>query len=885
MMKAVFIEQACDSCRKRKLKCSKDLPKCSKCIQHGWSCTYSPRVVRSPLTRIHLTKVENRVRDLEALVAELVPDSDIDKLLQRQKIASRKSSSVLTPVDYEAQSPMNLSPSTSNTRGAQYQQGADQIEEDEDGDGDQKADENTPGDSGSVDYHAEHPEDDVPEDAMYGFDWVEEDTDLHLNDGMAALSVNPSNKGYFGVGSSAVVLRALKKPADDTANETDAASKGDSYPYLTDSRSNSKSLDLDSTLSLTAKFLTNEFIESYFQNYHTSYPFIHKETFMAQYRDEIPTPTYEIWQILLNTVLALGAWCLHGESSNLDLYYYQNAKSYLSSYVFESGSIPLLQALTLLSNYAQKRNKPNTGWNYLGLAVRMAMGLGLYKEFSNWSSNKNQMQLEMRRRLWWGLYIFDGGAAVTFGRPVNLPLAPMMDIHEVSNINDDDYADINSCIPGVALKPAEYPTIYSGLIYQAKFTLISTEIYNRLISTPPPSAQECLAMNNKIIAFIESLPEYFSEDNAVAHRASVIPGEEGIPEWLSFTRYRLIWRYKNLQTILVRAFIWHRVINSKHPDVLSSTSPDGKLCRRICLDSAHETVLSVSNFINDHEASAISSWYATFFLFHATLIGVVCLCSEPHSKYSSRWKTDIVLAKSVLAKLAKGNPLALKFIAVIDNLCGKYLDEGSFGHIQSARNPNMAGQFNRNSVPGRHASSSASSNQPSTKLQYNTNLTNVNLSGPTEGFNEFQFGDSAFKQPQPQQQQQPASTLIKLEDEELPDFDFSNLTSNTNINEFMNLLPPDLATLEPNKQQYQQQQTSANDPFTYNTNISTPSSTSTSNGFGFPSTTSNNNNSGSNSNLPGTEKAPFDANDFYSLLFNDDSKNSGINGPWGVKKS
>ncbi|EGW32695.1 fungal transcriptional regulatory protein, partial [Spathaspora passalidarum NRRL Y-27907] len=54
------IEQACDSCRKRKLKCSKDFPRCTKCTQHNWNCSYSPRTVRSPLTRAHLTEVENK---------------------------------------------------------------------------------------------------------------------------------------------------------------------------------------------------------------------------------------------------------------------------------------------------------------------------------------------------------------------------------------------------------------------------------------------------------------------------------------------------------------------------------------------------------------------------------------------------------------------------------------------------------------------------------------------------------------------------------------------------------------------------------------------------------------------------------------------------------
>ncbi|KAG2732499.1 hypothetical protein G9P44_004916 [Scheffersomyces stipitis] len=82
------IEQACDSCRKRKLKCSKDFPRCTKCIQHNWCCSYSPRTVRSPLTRAHLTEVENKVKGLEDLIRFLLPAEhsyDLDELIKNKK--------------------------------------------------------------------------------------------------------------------------------------------------------------------------------------------------------------------------------------------------------------------------------------------------------------------------------------------------------------------------------------------------------------------------------------------------------------------------------------------------------------------------------------------------------------------------------------------------------------------------------------------------------------------------------------------------------------------------------------------------------------------------------------------------------------------------------
>ncbi|RCK67698.1 hypothetical protein Cantr_02638 [Candida viswanathii] len=104
------IEQACDSCRKRKLKCSKEYPRCTKCIQHKWCCSYSPRTVRSPLTRAHLTEVENRVVQLESILSYLLPpNTDIDDLIKnkilldpiKEKINSNDATSTTSPSSHE----------------------------------------------------------------------------------------------------------------------------------------------------------------------------------------------------------------------------------------------------------------------------------------------------------------------------------------------------------------------------------------------------------------------------------------------------------------------------------------------------------------------------------------------------------------------------------------------------------------------------------------------------------------------------------------------------------------------------------------------------------------------------------------------------------------
>lgn len=177
-------------------------------------------------------------------------------------------------------------------------------------------------------------------------------------------------------------------------------------------------------------------IDSYFSVYHRTYPFIHEATFRAQFHEVIPQPQHRSWRMLLHTILALGAWCLHDSMSVVDDYLYHQALSFgEDESVFESANLTFVQAFVLLSNLSQKRNKPNTGSNLLGLATRMALSLGLHRELPQWDINL--LQREMRRRVWWGVYIFDSGASTTFGRPILLPEKDAMDVQSVLNIPDE----------------------------------------------------------------------------------------------------------------------------------------------------------------------------------------------------------------------------------------------------------------------------------------------------------------------------------------------------------------------------------------------------------------------------------------------------------------
>jgi transcriptional regulatory protein GAL4 len=181
--------------------------------------------------------------------------------------------------------------------------------------------------------------------------------------------------------------------------------------------------------------LSSTLIDAYFHDYHVCYPFVHEATFRAQYHELVPRPAQRSWDMLYHAVLALGAWSLNKDQIGLEDYLYRKALT-LGQHesVFEAANLTTVQALVLLSNLSQKRNSPNTGWNLLGLAVRTALSLALHRELPHW--NIGLLDREIRRRVWWGLFIFDSGASTTFGRAIMLPDHDAMNVHAVLNIED-----------------------------------------------------------------------------------------------------------------------------------------------------------------------------------------------------------------------------------------------------------------------------------------------------------------------------------------------------------------------------------------------------------------------------------------------------------------
>lgn len=168
-------------------------------------------------------------------------------------------------------------------------------------------------------------------------------------------------------------------------------------------------------LDLPISYAVSHLIDAYFVLYNTSYPILHEKTFRDKVtRKQQQKITRSPWRITYYMVLAIGHWASSTESEHLQSKYYNAARASLSIHMLESGTVETVQMFLLMGNYLQKRDRTNTGYSFIGLACRLALGLGLHREPPK---TENTIGHERRRQLFWTAYCFDSGFNITTGRP------------------------------------------------------------------------------------------------------------------------------------------------------------------------------------------------------------------------------------------------------------------------------------------------------------------------------------------------------------------------------------------------------------------------------------------------------------------------------------
>lgn len=692
-------EQACNECKRRKGRCDRQLPECGPCARNKRHCLYE-KSLRSPLTRKHLTSVEERLRQAELRIQQMERRAQIAEAKLAAGVSGEVGTARYSPEpDTTSSIPRSapesaentMSPTTARRTAKEFSASAQVL--------DHGGLRNFTTDEGQNDWQypshsfqsnfndltspgfSEHPgpamtrvdthELEAPPDEADDFSWDEqssgerpesrhvqaesdESKEANVTDGMASLSVEDRRAGYLGVASGAAMLRLLlpdaehRRPVKKTlqsrlqamsAQQAQGVEHQGWVPTPVWHERNIAEIDLD------------EAINSYFSLYHISYPIVHEPSFRAQYAQVIPRPGGTNWNALAYMVGALGLFTTSQGPVTRDLDLFEAAKANISIDSLETGNLTLVQTLVLMSNYLQKRNKPNSGYNYLGLALHMAMGLGLHKEFHNWRIPP--LAMEIRRRVWWCLHVFAVGAMITFGRPLSWPTYGI-EVALPLNVHDRDLTNVSTALP----PPRNEVTTYTAVAAQARFHLATNDIYSMVISVNFPSAAELLRLDDQRIE---------------AWRVAWHNNRIEIPPKYTLSHSIMDWRYRNFRIIMYRPFVIRNVLQLRTGNAMSTMDSATSTAIERCLLEAKTTITSICSYWMSSGQCCMSAWYGLYFLFQASLIPCLSLRNDPMSENAPDWREQVQTVLNVLETMQAINPASKECRAVLLKLCADFL--------------------------------------------------------------------------------------------------------------------------------------------------------------------------------------------------------------------
>ena len=177
--------------------------------------------------------------------------------------------------------------------------------------------------------------------------------------------------------------------------------------------------------------LADHLLEAFWDRIFCQYPFFHRKSFERQYErlwapsTALPADTLSsaavglggspetpgnlmVFHCALNAIFALGCHFSSFPAADrepLAFSFFLRAKAFIGLDLLEVNSIGVVQSLLLTSLCLQSTPFPSRCWNAVGVACRVAQGLGLHTEVGD--SSRDALGIDIRRRTWHGCVHMD----------------------------------------------------------------------------------------------------------------------------------------------------------------------------------------------------------------------------------------------------------------------------------------------------------------------------------------------------------------------------------------------------------------------------------------------------------------------------------------------
>ncbi|PKC70121.1 hypothetical protein RhiirA1_455197 [Rhizophagus irregularis] len=401
------LTQACDACRKKKVKCSGDKPSCNNCTRLGTTCTYLPST-RKRGPRVGLVEsLEKRLQQMEKLLQPLKEQGIVDTPEDKKPIKKPRLDSKNTETDNS-----NIPVNPYNERHSQ-QSFSSQTEfinifsqppqtEQQQQHSQQKQTSNIDSSNNITNEEEEEEE--------------EEEEDLIFFGNSAAAPGYVNQREAFVHCDRDPPIKSEPSEINEHSSPTEFSNSAENIPIY----SPITSIVSNRNNGLPPEDIVEHLVACYFRHIDIQTSMFHEATFMRQLRQNKISP------FLIYAICAVTAKYSEHQSIVQKLPYMSGepfAAIAITKYLFgtfDNPSVENVQGLILITTHMYGVGKGPSAWMYTGLAVRMAQELGLHKVDEAGSKPNSEgifIQNEVRRRTFWACFRLDRLAACALGRP------------------------------------------------------------------------------------------------------------------------------------------------------------------------------------------------------------------------------------------------------------------------------------------------------------------------------------------------------------------------------------------------------------------------------------------------------------------------------------
>ncbi|RIA97460.1 fungal-specific transcription factor domain-containing protein [Glomus cerebriforme] len=394
------VSKACDSCRRKKVKCDGIQPACGNCSAFNLECTYNDTTKKRGPPKGYIEAIETRLHRMESLLGGLVHSNDpraeavLAELMQDDLRSQHK--------------------------------------------------------AGKVDFTTYHGKDNPIID--------------DLNEVMGILSIDENNQvRYHGRSSGLYLLKKSDKYKDGILSIKSRSNWSHPGEVIASTQSFDL-LKRSELTELPSQEISDHLLELFFTHVHPILPFIYKPRFFDQLKDKDHLPHLLLNSIYSFAALfsdRLDIRRIPEDHTTAGDIYFDRAKALLDN-DYDKARVSTIQALLVLSLREYGVGRVTRAWLWSGMAARMAQDLGMHRNNEKWHPiNLTREEREEQKRVFWACFVLDRIPSAHLGRPLAIDEKDVDAAHP-SEDEDDEHEPLPFKMEHVTVSSTSSPVSSSN---------------------------------------------------------------------------------------------------------------------------------------------------------------------------------------------------------------------------------------------------------------------------------------------------------------------------------------------------------------------------------------------------------------------------------------